>query len=102
MSVSDHGARDFRWREAPPTMARIFRLPSYLFAACCFELRVSAILPEPRIVQFVFKMRGVQGQWEFQMPYSDDAETLDVGVRQAARNLVRFAEALATEAAKMD
>jgi hypothetical protein len=34
--------------------------------------------------------------------YSRDAETLDVGVRLAARNLVRFAHGLATEAAELD
>jgi hypothetical protein len=64
-------------------------------------LRVSAILPEPRLVKFEFRSRELEKSWEFEVPYFH-ADTPDAGVREAARNLVHLAEALAREAAKID
>lgn len=68
-----------------------------------FELYVSAIIPprnrEPGRVRFTFEVEGLESL-EIDLPY-DDAETIDAGVKQAARTLVIVAEALAAEAKRL-
>jgi hypothetical protein len=65
-----------------------------------FALYVSAITPardhEGR-VEFTFEIEGLRHSLTIDLPYYD-SETIDAGVKQAARNLVILAETLAAEA----
>jgi len=69
-----------------------------------FKLRVAAIWPgthwDSGRVAFSFEVKGFAKPWEFELPYSD-AETIEAGVKQAARMLAALGERLAEEATEL-
>ena len=66
-----------------------------------FRLTVSSVKPneEGGVVTFEFEAEGLDGL-EFEIPY-DGTDSLDEGVKRAARTLVEVAQALVTEAGRL-